>query len=147
MLKNTKTNSYNTNGTHGLAKEINCSLLEKIRCLLSIARIDKLFWAEAIVNASHLINGLSLTVIGGKTPFDIWSGGASQDYDLLWVFESSAYFSAKDGKVNLRAKKFVFLGVKRNLKGNKLWEPENKIVLSKRVTFDETLLLKSTISQ
>ena len=35
-----------------------------------------------------------------------------------------------------------------NLKGYKLWDPENKrIVLSKHVTFDETSLLKSTVSQ
>ena len=72
---------------------------------------------------------------------DIWSGGAAQDYNLLLVFESPAYFSAKDGKINPRAKKFVFLGVKRNMKGCKLWDPENKkIVLSKHVTFDETSL-------
>jgi len=42
----------------------------------------------------------------------------------------------------------VFLGVKRNIKGYKLCDLENKkIVLSKHVTFDETSLLKSTISQ
>ena len=77
---------------------------------------------------------------------DIWSGGAAQDYDLLQVFESLAYFSVKDGKVNPRAKKFVFLSVKRNMKGYRLWNPENKkIVLSKHVTFDETSLLKSTV--
>ena len=101
-----------------------------------------------IVHASHLINGLSSTAIGGKTSLDIWSGGATQDYDLLWVFESPTYFSVKDGKVNSRAKKFMFLGVNRNMKGCKLWDPKNKkIVLSKHVTFCETLLLKSTISQ
>jgi len=83
-----------------LAKEINRSLLEKVQCLLSNARLDKSFWAEAIVYASHLINGLSSTAIEGKTPLDIWSRGAAQDYDLLPVFESSAYFCAKDGKVN-----------------------------------------------
>jgi len=34
------------------------------------------------------------------------------------------------------------------MKGYKLWDSENKkIVLSKHVTIDETLLLKSTISQ
>ena len=34
------------------------------------------------------------------------------------------------------------------MKGYKLWDPKNKkIVLSKHVTFDETSLLKSTISQ
>ena len=59
-------------------------------------------------------------MIGGKTPLDICSSGAAQDYDLLRVFESQAYFSAKNDKVNSQVKKFVFLGVKRNMKGYKL---------------------------
>ena len=34
------------------------------------------------------------------------------------------------------------------MKGYKLWDPENKkIVLSRHVTFDETSVLKSTVSQ
>jgi len=116
--------------------------------LLSNAQLDKSFWAEAIVYASHLINGLSSTAIGGKTPLEVLSGKAAQDHDLLREFESPACFSAKDGKVNPRAKKFVFLGVKRNMKGYRLWDPQNKkIVLSQHVTFDETSLLKSTVSQ
>jgi len=74
---------------------------------------------------------------------DIWSDGAAHDYDMLRVFESSAYFNAKYGKINPRAQKFVFLGIKKNMKGYKLWNPENKkIVLSKHVIFDETSLLK-----
>ena len=32
---------------------------------------------EAIIYASHLINELSSTMIGGKTPLDIWTGGAA----------------------------------------------------------------------
>ena len=72
----------------------------------------------------------------------IWSGKAAQDHDLLREFGSPTYFSAKNGKVNPRAKKFVFLGVKRN--GYRLWDPKNKkIVLSRHVTFDETSVLKS----
>jgi len=55
-------------------------------------------------------------VIGGKTPLKVWSEKAAQDYNLLQVFGSPAYFSAKDGKKNPRTKKFVFLGVKRNMK-------------------------------
>ena len=109
-----------------MVKKINRSFLEKVRCLLSNARLDKSFWAEEIVYASHLINKLSSTAIGGKTLLDIWSGETAQDYDLMRVFESPACFSAKDGKVNLQAKKFVFLGVKRNMKGYKLWDPKNK---------------------
>ena len=49
--------------------------------------------------------------------------------------------------MNPQAKRFVFLGVKRNMKGYRLWDPENKkIVLSRHVTFDETSVLKSTVS-
>ena len=54
------------------------------------------FWAEAIMHASHLINGLSSTAIGGKTPLEVWSGKATQGHGLLRKFESPAYFSAKD---------------------------------------------------
>ena len=59
--------------------------------------------------ASHLINGLSSTAIGGKTPLKIWSGKAAQGHGLLREFRSTTYFSVKDGMVNPRVKKFVFL--------------------------------------
>ena len=83
--------------------------------MLSNAQLDKSFWAEAIVYASHLINGS--TAIRGKTQLKIWSEKATQDHGLLREFGSLTYFSAKDGKVNPRAKRFVFLGVKKNMKG------------------------------
>jgi len=100
------------------------------------------------VYASHLINRLSSTAIGGKTPLEVWYEKATQDHGLMRKFGGLAYLSAKDGMVNPRAKKFVFLGVKRNMKGYRLYDPENKkIVLSQHVMFDETSVLKSTISQ
>ena len=37
----------------------------------------------------------------------------------------------------------MFLGLKRNMKGYRLWDPENKkIVLSQHVSFDETSVLE-----
>ena len=81
-------------------------MLEKAQCLLSNARLDKSFCAEAIVYDSHLINGS--TVIRDKTPLEVWSGKATQGLALLQEFGSLAYFRAKDGMVNPRAKKFVF---------------------------------------
>jgi len=83
------------------------------------------------------MNRLLSIVIRGKISLDIWSGGDAQDYNLLRVFGCQTYFSVKDDKLNPRAKKFIFLGVKRNMKGYKLWDPENKkTVLSRYVTFD-----------
>ena len=83
--------------------------------MLSNTKLDKSFWTEAIVYASHLIN--RSTVIRGKTPLEVWSGKATQGHTLLREFESPAYFSVKDGMVNPRANKFVFLGVRINMKG------------------------------
>ena len=126
---------------------MNRFLLVKVWCLLSNAQLDKSFWAEAIIYISHLINGLSSTAIGGKTLLEVWSEKVTQGHGLLREFENLAYFSAKDGKGNPRAKKFVFLDVKRNIKDCRLWDLENKkIVLSQHVTFDETSVLKSTLS-
>jgi len=65
---------------------MNRSLLKKVRCLLSNAQLDKSFWTEALEYASHFMNILSSTAIGGKTPLDIWSGETVQDYSLLRVF-------------------------------------------------------------
>ena len=96
--------------------------------------------------ASHLINGS--TAIRCKTPLKIQSGKVVQDHGLLWEFESPTYFSAKDGIVIREQRSLCFWGVKRNMKGYRLWDPENKkIVLSRHVTFDETSVLKSTVSQ
>ena len=56
--QNTGIGTHFTNELYGLAKEINRFLLEEARYLLSNTQLDKSFWAEAIVYASHLINGL-----------------------------------------------------------------------------------------
>jgi len=80
---------------HGLANKMNRSLLEKVQYLFSNVSLDKTFWAEALMHTNHLMNCMSLTAIGGKTPLDNWLGKASQEYSLLQVFESPAYFSAK----------------------------------------------------
>ena len=88
------------------------------------------------------------TAIGGKAPLDIWSGGTAQHNYLLWIFISPTYFSVKNDKLNPSVKKFVFLEDKRNLKGYKLCDSKHKkTMLSRYVTFDETSLLKSTVSQ
>ena len=60
-----------TNRIHAVAKELNCSLLEKVRCLLSNAQFGKSLWAKVLMYASHLMNYLSSIAIGGKTLLDI----------------------------------------------------------------------------
>ena len=75
--------TYFINGKDGVAKEMNHALLEKVWYLLFNASLDKSFWAEAIMHASQLLNRLSTTVIGGKTPLEFWIGGATRDHSSL----------------------------------------------------------------
>jgi len=51
--------------------EMNRVLLEKLQYFLSNASLDKFFWVEAIVYASHLLNRLPTTAIGDKTLLQI----------------------------------------------------------------------------
>ncbi|KAH9797006.1 hypothetical protein KPL71_005721 [Citrus sinensis] len=133
---------------NGVAECMNRTLLEKVRCMLSNAGLDKKFWAEAVSYASHLVNRLPSAAIGGKTPMEMWSEKHAQDYDSLRVFGCPAYYHVKDGKLDPRARKAIFVGFKGGVKGFKLWDLEDKkFVCSKDVTFDEASMMKALSSQ
>jgi len=78
----------------------------------------------------------------------MWSSKATTDYDMLNVFGCPAYYHVSDGKLEPRARKIVYLGFKKGVKGYKIWDSEyQKIVLSRDVTFDESSMVKTLSSQ
>ncbi|KAE8725588.1 hypothetical protein F3Y22_tig00008386pilonHSYRG00069 [Hibiscus syriacus] len=108
----------------------------------------KAFWAEAVTYAGHLINRLPSSVIGGKTPLEVWSGKPSTDYDSLHVFGSTAYYHVKESKLDPRAKKALFMGITHGVKGFCLWCLDTKkVICSSDVTFDESALVKKVTSE
>ena len=118
--QNNSIETHFTNRKDGVAKEKNRALLEKIRYLLSNTSLDKSFWVEAIEYASHLLNRLLKTVIGGKIPLEIWSGGAARDHGSLKAFGCPAYIDVKKDMLNSKVNKLVYSGYKEDLKGYKL---------------------------
>jgi len=74
----------------------------------------------------YLVNKLLLSVIGGKTPLEVWSGKTAQDYDSLRVFRYPPYYHVKEVKLDPRAKKCVFVGFKKGVKGYKIGDPKDK---------------------
>jgi len=67
---------------------------------------------------------------------------------MLRRFGCSLYYHVSDGKLEPRARKAMFLGFKRGVKGYKLWDSKDqKIVLSRDATFDESSMVKTSISQ
>ena len=126
---------------------MNRALLEKDRYLLSNASLNKLFWAKAIENASHLLNRLPTIAIGDNTPLKIWSGGATRDHGSLRAFGCPTYVDIKKDMLDFKVNKLVFLGYKEDLKGYKLKDLKNKEFVSSRyVTLDEGSMVKPTIS-
>ncbi|KAH9689155.1 Integrase catalytic domain-containing protein [Citrus sinensis] len=131
---------------NGVAERMNRTLLEKVWCMLSNAGLDKKFWAESVNYASHLVNRLPSAAIGGKTLMEMWSGKYAQDYDSLRIFGCPSYYHVKDGKLDSRATKTIFVGFKGGVKGFKLWDLEDKkFMCSKDVTFDEASMIEASM--
>ncbi|KAJ9536451.1 hypothetical protein OSB04_un000359 [Centaurea solstitialis] len=113
-----------------VAERLNRTLLEKVRCMLLQASLDKSFWAEAITYASHIVNRLPSTAINGNTPIKVWTGKHAFDYDDLRIFGCITYFHVTESKLDARAKKAIFVGFSTSVKRYRLWCPElKKLVL------------------
>ncbi|KAG8478983.1 hypothetical protein CXB51_028891 [Gossypium anomalum] len=126
---------------NGIAEQMNRTIMEKVRCMLSNANLLKSFWAEAVEAACFLINQSPSTAIEKKTPQKVWSSNPA-NYSNLKIFGCPAYAHVDNGKLEPRSIKCVFLVYKAGVKGYKLWCPENrKVVISRDVAFDETAML------
>ena len=130
---------------NGVAERMNQTLLERARCMLSNAGLERRFWAEAVNVACYLINRGPHTGIHLKTPYEMWSG-KSADYSNLRVFGCSAYYHVSEGKLEPRAKKGVFVGYGDGVKGFRIWSPsERRVILSRNVVFDENSMFNPTV--
>jgi transposase InsO family protein len=124
---------------NGVAERMNRTLCDRARSMLSHAGVSKDFWAEAICTACYLVNRSPSMAIGNKTPLEVWSGSPA-GYKHLRVFGCPAYAHVKDGKLEPRARKCIFLGYEAGVKGYRLWCTDPKspgIMISRDVTFNE----------
>ena len=127
---------------NGLAERMNRTLIERVRCMLSNARLPNKFWGEAVHTAAYLVNKLPFAAIDFKTPQEIWSGEPA-DYSGLKILGCNAYYHVNEGKLEPRAKKGLFMGYPDGVKGFRIWCLESKrCIISRDVTFDEERLLR-----
>nr|GEV94323.1 retrotransposon protein, putative, Ty1-copia subclass [Tanacetum cinerariifolium] len=103
-----------------VAERINRTMIEKVRCMLSHANLDKDFWVEATTTAAYLINRSPHRSLDGNIP------------EILWSVP--------------RAVKCIFLGYGSGVKGYRVWCPDpkyRKIIHSRDVTFNEDVIINS----
>ena len=75
---------------NGLAERMNRTLMERVRCLLSEAKLPNSFWGEALLTAVHVINLSPTVALQGDVPNKIWYG-KDVSYDHLRVFDCKAF--------------------------------------------------------
>nr|GEV86095.1 retrovirus-related Pol polyprotein from transposon TNT 1-94 [Tanacetum cinerariifolium] len=130
---------------NGVAKRMNRTIMEKVRCMLSRANLDKDFWIEDATTATYLINRSPHRSLDGNIPEILWSGN-SVDYSNLRVFGCPIYVHVNEGKLVPRAVKCIFLGYGFGVKGYRVWCPDPKyckIIHSRDVTFNEDVIINS----
>lgn len=101
--------------------------------------LPKTFWGEAMTTTAFLKNRCPSSVIGLKTPQEMWQGKPAI-YKELKVFGCLAYAHIKQDKLDFRAVKCIFVGYPAKVKGYKLWRLEGsgqKCYISRDVIFDE----------
>ena len=63
---------------------MNKTLVEKVRCMLSNTRLGKFF--EVVTYAQHLVYHFPSSVIGGKTPLEVYGLENLQLIMILCIF-------------------------------------------------------------
>nr|KYP31853.1 Retrovirus-related Pol polyprotein from transposon TNT 1-94 [Cajanus cajan] len=125
---------------NGVAERMNRTIAEKVRSMLSHAKIPKSFWGEAVLTAADLINLSPSRPLNGEIPEEVWSGKKAY-YGHLKVFGCRAFVHIpKDERTKLDAKvkECIYLRSPKDELGFRLWDPVNKkIVRSRDVIFFE----------
>ena len=111
------------------------------------AELPKVFWVDTIDAACYLVNRSPHTKLDGGLLEERWSRGKIGLIHLR-VLGCMAYVHVDAGeqsKLDAKAKKMIFLGYPRGVKGYRLWDPlEKKVVISQYVTFDEMSVLRTS---
>ena len=125
---------------NGLAERMNRTLVERVRCMLSDAKLSDSFWAEALNTAAYVINLSPAVALDGDVPDRVWTG-KNVSYDHLRVFGCKAFVHVpKDerSKLDVKTRQCIFIGYGQDEFGYRFYDPvEKKLVRSRDVVFFE----------
>lgn len=114
---------------NGRSERFNRSIVEKSRCLLFDAQLNKELWAEAVNTAVYLSNRSPKACLGkNTTPYEIWTG-KKPNLSHLRVFGSPVMVhipKEKRKKWDKKANMMYLVGYSENIKGYRLYNPNNQ---------------------
>lgn len=142
-----KSNCY-TPEQNGSAERLNRTVVERARCLLFDAKLDKKFWAEAVNTAVYLRNRSTISGLENRTPFEVWFG-KKPDISNLRIFGSKVMTHIpKENRLkwDKKSRKMILVGYSETSKGYRLYDPvTNKININRDVAIMEEIKEKIQI--
>lgn len=125
---------------NGMAERMNRTLVERARCMLFYADLNKPFWAEAIATAAYIVNRSPTKLLGCKTPYEMWTG-KKPNLSHIRIFGSEAMVhipKEKRRKWDKKSNRMILVGYCETSKGYRLFDPKSsKILISRDVIFFE----------
>lgn len=134
---------------NGVAERMNRTLVERAKCMMFEAKLQKSFWAEAVATAAYIVNRSPSRVLAEVTPHEKWTG-KKPNISHLKIFGSKAMVHVPKQnrqKWDSKSREVIFVGYCDNTKGYRLYDKvSKKIVISRDVIFIENsnILEKST---
>ncbi|CAK1592203.1 unnamed protein product [Parnassius mnemosyne] len=128
-----KTNPY-TPEQNGVSERFNRTIVERARCLLFEAKLDKSFWAEAVNTVVYLKNRSPASGLDQKTPIEIWTGH-KPDLSHVRIFGSPVMTHVpknKRLKWDKKAVKYISVGYSENVKDYRLYNPETREICTSK---------------
>ncbi|CAD7093898.1 unnamed protein product [Hermetia illucens] len=129
---------------NGVSERMVRTITEKARSMIISACMDKIFWGDAVLTATYLIN---ITPTGAlkqtKTPYEMWHGKKPQ-IKYLKIFGSTVFVHNKNSRTKFDDKswKGILIGYEPN--GYKVWDVEReKYAIVRDVIVDELDLIRS----
>ena len=138
-IKRQLTTAY-TPHQNGVAERKNRTVMNMVRCLLSVKRVPKIFWPKAINWTFYLLNRCPTHAVRNITPQEAWSGiKPSVKHLRVWGCLAHVHIpETKRGKHDDKSFPCILLVVSDESKGYRLFNPKTKgIVVSKDVIFEE----------
>ena len=114
--------------------------MNMVRCMLADKEVPKEYWPEAVNWAVHVLNRCPTSAVKGMTPEEAWSGHKPSIHHFR-IFGCVGHVHIPDvnqKKVDDKSFKCVFLGVSKESKAYRMYDPEaERIVISRDVVFEE----------
>jgi hypothetical protein len=121
---------------NGVAKCLNCTLVEHMRAMLLVKNLPKFLWAEAINYATWLKNRLPLRAIPGHMPYELVHR-TKPNLALARKFGTAVYVFLQDaGKLEAKADTAIFIGIDKESKGYRIyWPTKHRVTVERNVSF------------